>query len=52
MNIFKSIKRNITKRNVIHSILEKDQQNIDVVNIHRINLNNVGDFYCAPHQLF
>lgn len=52
MHIFKSIKRNLIKRSVVQSILEKEQHNNDVVNIHRIDKKNIGDFYCAPHHYF
>lgn len=52
MNIFKSIKRNLNKRSVINSVLEATQENKDVVNIHRIDKKNIGDFYCAPHHYF
>ena len=44
MNIFKSIKRNLNKRSVINSVLEATQENKDVVNIHRIDKKNIGDF--------
>ena len=46
---FNSEKR---KQNVINTILEKEQKNDGVINIHRINEKNVGDFYCAPHLYF
>ncbi|GGA74980.1 hypothetical protein GCM10008015_14580 [Flavobacterium palustre] len=52
MNLLKSIQRNITKQRVINSILKTEQHNNDVINIHRIDKNNVGDFYCAPHHYF
>ncbi|HJS01684.1 MAG TPA: polysaccharide pyruvyl transferase family protein [Flavobacterium sp.] len=52
MNLFKSIQRNITKRRVVNTILEAEQYNNDVVNIHRIDKKNIGDFYCAPHHYF
>jgi exopolysaccharide biosynthesis predicted pyruvyltransferase EpsI len=40
------------KQNVINSVLKKEQKNNGVLNIHRINEKNVGDFYCAPHLYF
>lgn len=40
------------KQKIIRQVLSREQQNEDVVNIHRINPNNVGDFYCAPHLYF
>jgi len=59
MSISKFIKRNLSsfqrakqKKFVIKSILESDHENKNVVNIHRIDKGNVGDFYCAPHLYF
>lgn len=37
---------------VVKRVLQQPQKNDDVVNIHRYDPNNVGDFYCAPHQYF
>jgi len=36
----------------VKKVLEKPQENIDAINIHRHDRNNVGDFYCAPHLYF
>lgn len=52
MHLIKSIKRNINKFTVIQSVLKAEQQHNDVVTIHRIDKNNIGDFYCAPHHYF
>ena len=52
MNIFKSIERNWNKRNVVQAILNAEQQNNDVVTIHRIDKKNIGDYFCAPHHYF
>lgn len=59
MSISKFIKRNLSsfqrtkqKKTVINSILQTVQENRDVVNIHRIDKGNIGDFYCAPHLYF
>lgn len=59
MSISKFIRRNLSsfqrakqKKIVINSILKSDQENRDVVNIHRIDKGNVGDYYCAPHLYF
>jgi hypothetical protein len=52
MNIFKSLQRKINKRRVINTILNAEQSNVDVVNIHRIDTINIGDYFCAPHHYF
>lgn len=59
MSISKFIKRNLTsfqrskqKKKVISTIYNTEQKNEDVINIHRIDENNVGDFFCAPHLYF
>ena len=44
MNIFKSIERNWNKRNVVQAIANAEQQNNDVVTIHRIDKKNIGDY--------
>lgn len=40
------------KSNAIKKILNRDQYNRNVINIHRHDPNNVGDYYCAPHLYF
>ena len=41
------------KKEIIKKILEHpNQQNIDVVNLHRYDETNIGDFYCGPHHYF
>lgn len=59
MSISKFIKRNLSslsrnnrKKQVINTILNAEQRNNDIINVHRIDENNVGDFYCAPHLYF
>lgn len=59
MSISKFLKRNLSsfnrsqhKNKVINSILSANQQNNNVINVHRIDFGNVGDFYCAPHLYF
>lgn len=59
MSLSKFLKRNLSsfnrsqqKKKVIKSILSADQQNNDVINVHRIDVGNIGDFYCAPHLYF
>ncbi|WP_426429695.1 polysaccharide pyruvyl transferase family protein [Winogradskyella sp. HB-48] len=51
-NIISSLKRKRIKNKTISTILNSDQKNDSVVNLHRIDKNNVGDFYCAPHLYF
>lgn len=38
----------LTKKSVLNSI----QENNGVLNIHRIDENNTGDFFCAPYHYF
>lgn len=59
MGISKFIKKNLSsfsrskqKKKVIQAVLNAEQQNNDVINIHRIDKGNVGDYYCAPHLYF
>lgn len=59
MSVKSFIKRNLSsfsrsrqKELLIKSVLETDQKNEGVINIHRIDPNNVGDFYCGPHLYF
>ena len=40
------------KRRVVQAVLQSEQNHNDVVNIHRLDKTNVGDFYCAPHLYF
>lgn len=41
------------KKQVIDRIAQCDSfENQDIVNIHRIDVNNVGDYFCAPHHYF
>ena len=51
-DIIASIKRKVRKADTINKILRSEQTNTSVINIHRIDKNNVGDFYCAPHHYF
>ncbi|WP_424494503.1 polysaccharide pyruvyl transferase family protein [Salinimicrobium sp. GXAS 041] len=59
MSMFKFLKRiatspsrSVNKATVLKKAATKKQCNYDVVNIHRIDSKNVGDFYCAPHLYF
>ncbi len=47
-----SFKRSKQKKTAVNSILNSEQSNEGVINIHRIDTGNVGDFYCAPHLYF
>lgn len=47
-----SFSRSRRKKQAVLSVLNAPQFNKDVINIHRIDVNNVGDFYCAPHLYF
>lgn len=40
------------KSTTVKTILNQKQKHNDVVNIHRLNPNNAGDYYCAPHNYF
>ncbi|NND51137.1 MAG: hypothetical protein HKN54_01945 [Flavobacteriaceae bacterium] len=59
MSFKEFIKRNLSsfsrsrqKTQVIQTVLNSEQRNEGVINLHRIDPNNVGDFYCGPHQYF
>ncbi len=57
LNFFKKklshFERARNKKEVIERIVSNPyQHNNDVVNLHRLDPNNVGDFYCAPHHYF
>ncbi|MFA7444332.1 MAG: polysaccharide pyruvyl transferase family protein [Flavobacteriaceae bacterium] len=50
LSYFQRVKR---KKQVIDRIAQCDSfENQDIVNIHRIDVNNVGDYFCAPHHYF
>ncbi len=50
--ILEKLKRKYHKRESIINVLKSEQYNNDVVNVHRYDLTNAGDFYCAPHHYF
>ncbi|MBT8265843.1 MAG: polysaccharide pyruvyl transferase family protein [Bacteroidia bacterium] len=59
MSISKFIQRNLSsfsrarqKKQVLNTVLASDQKNEGVINLHRIDKGNVGDYYCAPHLYF
>lgn len=47
-----SYKRKKTRRETVKNILSQVQRNEGVVNIHRLDTKNIGDYYCAPHHYF
>ncbi len=47
-----SLERKRSRRESLKRIRKADQSNDGVINIHRVNKQNVGDFYCAPHHYF
>lgn len=50
--IISSLQRTQRKRRVIRTILSSPQFNNTVVNIHRLDPANTGDYYSAPHHYF
>lgn len=59
MSISEFINRNLSsfsrskrKKQVINTVFNSQQENTGVINIHRVDHNNAGDFFCAPHQYF
>ncbi|MGO3238325.1 MAG: hypothetical protein ACTIKA_08635 [Psychroflexus halocasei] len=52
LNYHLTISSKKRKNNIINEILNQPINNNGVVNIHRLNPNNIGDYYCAPHQFF
>jgi exopolysaccharide biosynthesis predicted pyruvyltransferase EpsI len=40
------------KQKVVNTILKMPDNHHGVINIHRYDKNNVGDYFCAPHQYF
>lgn len=47
-----SVNRKKNKKQTLNAILNASQEHNGMVNIHRIDQNNIGDFYCAPHLYF
>lgn len=52
LNLISSLKRKWNRFDVTRKIVNRDYSNNDVVNIHRIDTKNIGDYYCAPHHYF
>ncbi|TQI70185.1 hypothetical protein JM79_1094 [Gramella sp. Hel_I_59] len=51
-SLIKSFQRKQSRRESLKRIQNANQTNMGVVNLHRVNPQNVGDFYCAPHHYF
>lgn len=50
---FKHFERSKRKKESINAVLNSNNlQNQGVINLHRIDKNNAGDFYCGPHLYF
>jgi hypothetical protein len=52
LNLINSLKRKWNRYDVTRKIVNRDYSNNDVINIHRIDTKNIGDYYCAPHHYF
>lgn len=50
--IISSLQRTQRKNRVIKSILSSPQTNNGVINMHRIDTRNIGDYFSAPHHYF
>lgn len=49
----KHFERSRRKKESINAVLNhSNQENKGVINLHRIDKNNAGDFYCGPHLYF
>ncbi|VXC10341.1 conserved hypothetical protein [Flavobacterium sp. 9R] len=51
-SIFSSLQKTISSKIVLDTIARNSQENNGIVNIHRIDEKNIGDYYCAPHHYF
>ena len=53
LNKLSHFNRSASKKQVINRILKNPtHENIDVVNLHRYDPKNIGDFYCVVHNYF
>lgn len=53
LNKLSHFNRSARKKEVIHRILKNpSQDNLDVVNLHRYDPTNIGDYYCGVHHYF
>jgi len=51
-NYHLTLNTNKRKQKIFNKVLGQPQINDGVINIHRFNEKNVGDYYCAPHLYF
>jgi len=53
LNKFSLFNRTARKKEVINRILKNPtQENLDVINLHRYDPTNIGDYYCGVHHYF
>jgi len=53
LNKFSLYNRTARKKEVINRILKNPtQENLDVINLHRYDPTNIGDYYCGVHHYF
>lgn len=50
--LFASLKRKQTRKYTLQAIRNSKQENKGIINLHRIDKNNIGDYFCAPHHYF
>lgn len=50
--MIEKLKSSYYKKATFKKILTQSPKNDGVINIHRYDVSNVGDLYCAPHQYF
>jgi exopolysaccharide biosynthesis predicted pyruvyltransferase EpsI len=50
--MIRKIQSHFYKKQSFKKVLNAAIKNDGVINIHRYDINNVGDLYCAPHQYF
>jgi len=50
--IIASLKRKQIRKKTLNAILHSKQKDEGVINLHRIDKNNIGDYFCAPHHYF
>jgi hypothetical protein len=53
LNKFSLFNRTARKKEVINRILKNPtQENLDIINLHRYDPTNIGDYYCGVHHYF
>ncbi len=50
--IYKSTKTSVQKRIVINKVLNSENHNRKIINVHAVSLDNIGDELCAPYHYF